>query len=142
MGYNTNMKLCSITTCTKPFFARGWCQTHYRRWQLTGDVRADEPIKKKGREGDGSINSSGYRVFWKNGKQVREHRLIMEQYLGRDLYSDEYVHHKNGIRNDNRIENLELWASSQPKGQRVEDLIGWAEEILKRYSGSTLSTSI
>jgi hypothetical protein len=64
---------------------------------------------------------------------VREHRIIMEQHLGRELYSDENVHHINGVRNDNRLPNLELWSTSQPSGQRVEDHIAWAAQLLTRY---------
>lgn len=64
---------------------------------------------------------------------VPEHRIVMEEMIGRFLLPEETVHHKNGIRHDNRPENLELWASRQPKGQRVSDLIAWAEEILSIY---------
>lgn len=47
---------------------------------------------------------------------------------------DENVHHRNGDRLDNRIENLELWSTVQPSGQRVRDKIEYALEILTRYA--------
>jgi HNH endonuclease len=68
----------------------------------------------------------------KNG-YVMEHIAIMTQYIGRSLRKGETVHHKNGIRNDNRLENLELWSHSHPYGQRVEDKIQWCKEFLDLY---------
>lgn len=61
----------------------------------------------------------------------------MERELGRELLPDETVHHKNGVRNDNEPDNLELWSSSHPAGQRVVDKVAWAREILQRYGAFT-----
>jgi hypothetical protein len=68
------------------------------------------------------------------GKRVYEHVALMQKHLGRELIGPETVHHKNGNRKDNRMENLELWSSSQPPGQRVEDKVAWAKEILALYA--------
>lgn len=70
--------------------------------------------------------------------RVFEHVKIMSTHMKRPLLKHETVHHKNGFREDNRIENLELWSTHQPKGQRVEDKVEWAIEILKLYQPEVL----
>lgn len=70
-----------------------------------------------------------------NGKkgQVMEHRYVMQNAIGRPLLREETVHHKDGNRQNNRIENLELFSSRHGPGQRVVDKIDFAIEILRLY---------
>lgn len=69
-----------------------------------------------------------------DGRWVMQHRLVMQRHLGRQLHRFEHVHHKNGVRNDNRMENLELWVTKgrskkDPFGQRLLDVLA---ELLKQ----------
>ena len=96
----------------------------------------DSPSWKGGKRiesgGYVEIYKPGYLKARKNG-YVKEHRYVMEIKLGRYLHTHENVHHINGNKLDNRIENLELWSVSQPAGQRVSDKLKWAEQIIEEY---------
>jgi len=70
---------------------------------------------------------------------IAEHRAVMAQHLGHQLARDENVHHLNGVRSDNRLENLELWVRPQPAGVRTTDAIQYAVSVLMRYAPEMLA---
>jgi len=98
------------------------------------------PLQRKP-AGEGHVTKQGYKIISKVGHPnansdkgaIPEHIFIMSEYLGRPLKKGETVHHKNGVRHDNRIENLELWNKSHPPGQRVDDKIRHYKEFLIEY---------
>lgn len=104
----------------------GMCVMHYQRHMKGKPLDAPPATPPQPRR-----ITNGYVFVY--GKA--EHRLVLERMLGRPLIPGETVHHKNGVRDDNRPENLELWSKSQPAGQRVADKVAWAREILALYDG-------
>jgi hypothetical protein len=122
---------CSVEECGRPVEAKGLCLLHYMRVRRTGEVGSSKPREVAGK----FVTEKGY-VYVPGPdprRWVLEHRLLMERHLGRALLPHEEVHHKNGIKNDNRLENFELWSRSQPAGARVEDKLAWAIEFLGEY---------
>lgn len=86
-------------------------------------------------DGTRRTDPSGYISVKRDGRWQSEHRVVMSDHLGRELRKGEEVHHRNGVRHDNRIENLELWTIPQPTGSRVQDVVAWARHILDVYEG-------
>ncbi len=114
-----NNNICTVDNCGRyaPHATpKRCCNMHFRRWWRYGTF---EYV----RQGKRRPNKSGYILIGKNGKQQQEHRLIMEEHLGRKLlpFPIETVHHINGIRSDNRIENLVV--ISQAEHVKIHDPI-------------------
>ena len=120
----TGRRLCSVDGCGRLEISRTFCNLHYKRFRKDGEPGLPAPVRQ--RFGQGTVTPDGYRRVMQGGRYKGEHRVVMEQALGRTLKPYEHIHHRNGDRLDNRLENLELWISGHPVGRRLDDLLSWA----------------
>jgi HNH endonuclease len=136
-------KICARKKCTEYRHRTpdAWeREKHMRFVNWREKLGIDPSIKLRGKNGEGYVNKQGYLTFKKkdhpcadkNGRAQASH-LVIYEHTGRVLKKGESVHHKNGMRLDNSIENLEIWTTSQPAGQRIEDKVNWCIEFLNEY---------
>lgn len=133
-------KPCLFDGCEKRARRQGYCDGHGAQI-----ARGEKPreLRRQVEGGAWRKQPNGYvmRRISENGEKrsIAQHRWVMEKHIGRKILPHENIHHKNGDRADNRIENLEIWNTSQPAGQRPEDKVAWAKELLALYEPEALA---
>lgn len=146
-------KKCAIKKCNlnrfnnKVIRAKHCADGRKRYWKKHG-IKSEKDFRCAPK-GSGCITKYGYKRLIKHGHPnaatcgaIFEHTFIMSEHLGRPLHKEERIHHKNGVKLDNRIENLEIWTISQPYGQRLEDKLSWAKEILEKYGHEVIMKGV
>jgi hypothetical protein len=124
--------------------ARRFCgiDCHYAWTREHGQLAHLPGYKRRSLRTDGYVEVREIGQRGKPGRWGLEHRVVMEQHLGRRLYPHETVHHRSGDKSDNSIGNLELWSSRHGQGQRVEDKIAFCKSFLSEYGDFAIVRNI
>lgn len=136
------MRKCKINNCNKVKIALGLCPMHYARFKGYNKTSLNSPNKHPNYGKGWLIDKDGYRQIRINGKYRREHRVLMEQNLKRKLLNNEAIHHINGIKTDNRIENLKLLTFSQHAKLHSSITDKMREEAVNLYLKGVPATKI
>jgi len=128
-------KICE--GCGKPFLSQP-----YRGVRYCSPECSNTGMRQKKQRGWAVDKKTGYVRIGRDNRTILQHRVVMEEVLGRPLKPFENVHHKNGVKHDNRPENLEVWVVKQPKGQRPEDIEEWAIAFLEHRGFSVTRVSL
>jgi hypothetical protein len=115
------LKECDADGCNNDSLAKGFCSRHYQIWKRNGVPETALSKRREKKGGHGWINGYGYRMLWRDGTHILEHRYLMEQHLGRKLKKSEHIHHVNGDKTDNRIENLEITSNHKHKSAHCRE---------------------
>lgn len=100
-----NVEFCSV--CGLPQKGHGYCEKHLARYRKHRDPNM--VLKARGEWSD----HKGYKTRTENKKYISQHRKVVEAHIGRKLESVEIVHHINGDKSDNSIDNLAIMSRSE-----------------------------
>lgn len=133
-------KICRIIGCKNIL---KWndgqvCQSHRSRFFRHGNYEIS-PNWTHLKKGQALITPLGYLRINVDGKRILHHRYVMEQFLGRKLKKNEKMHHKNGIKTDNRIENLELYKSHSEHMKKNHRYLWRDRKISPPYTSKEIS---
>lgn len=131
MGRKPSQFKCIAEGCEKPQRCRLLCPHHYAR-QHRG-LPLDMPLHEKLHGGKKRKLHHGYVIVTHQGKDVEEHRVIMEKHLGRPLLPTEIVHHKNRVKTDNTISNLEIHTRGSHRATHNEDRTGSGVTVNSKF---------
>lgn len=148
-GINFYCKLCSHNKLknrrkSDPVFSERQRTNSRKRHRRRSGLDENLP-RMTGERGNGFVTGNGYKVFKMTGHPLADksgrvlgHHLAYYTHTKTQRKPGETIHHINGIRDDNRIENLELWSTKHPSGQRVEDKIKWCIDFLSEYGYTSI----